>query len=63
MSFNVKDLSVNLSVEELYSTCTSLTKPTGGDTRADGDWVIQRKGARRNLAILRSQLRQVMTRS
>ena len=31
MNFKVKDLSVSLSVDGA-STCTSLTKPTGGDT-------------------------------
>lgn len=61
MSFKVKDLSVSLSIEE-GSTCTTLTKPTGGETFAGGGWFLQ-EGARRNLAALKTQLRHAMTRA
>ncbi len=62
MSFKVKDLSVSLSAEE-YSTCTTLTKPTGGDTLGLGGGWFGQQEVKRNLAALRSQLRQAMTRS
>jgi hypothetical protein len=57
MSFKVKDLSVSLSVDGA-STCTSLTKPTGGDTLM---W--QDGAARRDLATLRNQLRSALSRA
>lgn len=63
MSFKVKDLSVSLS-NESGSTCTTLTKPTGGETLGQGGWTFFRQeGARRNLAALKTQLRHAMTRS
>lgn len=60
MSFKVKDLSVSLSVDE-GSTCTTLTKPTGGDTLFGVD--RQKGAARRNLALLKNQLRNAMSRA
>lgn len=62
MSFKVKDLSVSLS-NEAGSTCTTLTKPTGGDTLGEGWTFFRQEGARRNLAALKTQLRHAMTRS
>lgn len=62
MSFKVKDLSINLSVEDA-STCTTLTKPTGGETFAGGGWFVRQESARRTLAVLKTQLRHAMTRS
>lgn len=64
MSFKVNDLSVSLSVDE-GSTCTTLTKPTGGETLACGGSLFLQDGAarRRNLAALKTQLRNAMTRA
>jgi hypothetical protein len=64
MSFKVKDLSVSLSLDG-GSTCTTLTKPTGGETAACIGSLFLQDGAagRRNLAVLRSQLRNAMTRA
>ncbi|HEX3130888.1 MAG TPA: hypothetical protein VH394_26370 [Thermoanaerobaculia bacterium] len=58
MSFKVKDLSVSLSVDGA-STCTGLTKPTGGDTL----WFRRDASAKRNLESLKTQLRNAMTRA
>lgn len=64
MSFKVKDLSVSLSSDEL-STCTTMTKPTGGETAPClGSLFWQSGGARqRNLAVLKTQLRNAMARA
>ena len=64
MSFKVKDLSVSLSFDD-YSTCTTLTKPTGGETIAcEGSMFLQNGASgRRNLTALKTQLRQAMTRA
>lgn len=64
MSFKVKDLSVSISAEDV-STCTTMTKPTGGETAPClGSLFWQNGGARqRNLAALRTQLRSAMTRA
>jgi hypothetical protein len=64
MSFKVKDLSVSISLEDV-STCTTMTKPTGGETSAClGSMFWQNGGARqRNLAALKAQLRNAMTRA
>lgn len=62
MSFKVNDLSVSLSVEGA-STCTSLTKPTGGETFPWGGLLSDGAAGRRNLAVLKTQLRNAMTRS
>ena len=63
MSFKVKDLSVSLSSEDGGSTCTTLTKPTG--CIAGSASVLWRDGAggQRNLAALKTQLRNAMTRA
>lgn len=63
MSFKVKDLSVSLSVDD-GSTCTTMTKPTGGETLACGSSLFMQNGAAgRNLATLKTQLRKAMTRA
>jgi hypothetical protein len=64
MSFKVKDLSVSLSADDA-STCTTLTKPTGGDTLACLGSLFWQNGAarQRNLATLKAQLRNAMTRA
>lgn len=60
MSFKVKDLSISLS-EDGGSTCTTLTRPTGCIV-ASVYW--QRAGAaRQDLAALKAQLRNAMTRA
>lgn len=64
MSFKVKDLSVSLSVDDGGSTCTTMTKPTGGETLACGGSLFMQNGAAgRNLATLKTQLRKAMTRA
>jgi hypothetical protein len=65
MSFKVKDLSVSLSIDDGGSTCTTLTKPTGGETGACIGSLFLQDGAagRRNLSVLRNQLRNAMTRA
>lgn len=65
MSFKVKDLSVSISFEDGGSTCTTMTKPTGGETASClGSLFWQNGGARqRNLAALKTQLRNAMTRA
>jgi hypothetical protein len=64
MSFKVKDLSVSLSIDDGGSTCTTLTKPTGESAACVGSIFWQNGGARqRNLAALRNQLRNAMTRA
>ena len=64
MSFKVKDLSVIL-LEEGGSTCTTLTKPTGGETLACMGSLFMQDGAagRSHLAALKTQLRNAMTRA
>ena len=64
MSFKVKDLAVSISVDE-GSTCTTMTKPTGGDTLACLGSLFWQNGAgrQRNLATLKAQLRNAMTRA
>jgi hypothetical protein len=64
MSFKVKDLSISIA-EDGGSTCTTLTKPTGGDTAACLGSIFWQDGAarRRNLAALKTQLRSAMTRA
>lgn len=61
MSFKVKDLSVSLSIDDGGSTCTTLTKPTGCAVAS----IFWQDGAarQRNLAALRNQLRNAMTRA
>ena len=61
MSFKVKDLSVSLLIDDGGSTCTTLTKPTGCIVAS----VYGQDGAarQRNLAALRNQLRNAMTRA
>ena len=60
MSFKVKDLSISLTSDG-GSTCTTLTKPTG-DCLSSLFW--QQEGAvrRQNLSVLRTQLRDAITR-
>ena len=62
MSFKVKDLSVSLSIDDDGgSTCTTLTKPTGCIVAsAFGQDGVARQ---RNLAVLKTQLRNAMTRA
>jgi hypothetical protein len=65
MSFNVKDLSVNLTGfgQTEPSTCTGMTK-TSGDTCIGS--MFQQGGAaarQRNLAALKTQLRGAMARA
>ena len=62
MSFKVKDLSVSLSIDEGGSTCTTLTKPTGGCINASIYW-LDGVARQRNLAALKAQLRNAMTRA
>jgi hypothetical protein len=66
MSFNVKDLSVSLSgpLHDVVSTCSTMTKPTGGETCAGSIFWQQGAAARqRNLAALRTQMRGAMART
>jgi hypothetical protein len=63
MSFKVKDLAVGLPLQnDEASTCTTLTKPTGGECMSSIYW---QNGASRqhNLSALRSQLRKAMSRA
>jgi hypothetical protein len=61
MSFKVKDLSVSLGIDDGGSTCTTMTKPTGCVVAS----VYWQDGAarQRNLAALKTQLRNTMTRA
>ena len=61
MSFKVKDLSVSLSVDDGGSTCTTMTKPTGC-INASIYW-LDGVARQRNLAALKTQLRNAMTRA
>lgn len=60
MSFKVKDLSVSLSSDDA-STCTTVTKPTGC-INASIFW-LDGVARQRNLATLRNQLRNAMSRA
>lgn len=61
MSFKVKDLSVSLSIDDDGgSTCTTLTKPTGCIVASAFGQDGTRQG---NLAALKTQLRNAMTRA
>ncbi len=62
MSFKVKDLAISVSFEEA-STCGTWTRTTSGIECLDSVYFRQGNSVRRNLSVLKAQLRQAVARA
>lgn len=62
MSFNVKDLAMNVS-QEGASTCGTWTRTTSGIEECLGSLFRQEQAGRQNLSVLKAQLRKAVARA
>ncbi len=60
MSFKVKDLAISVGAGEVISTCGTWTRTTSGMECVESLQFRQETSVRRNLSVLKAQLRQAV---